>query len=132
MSDLPNGKALGKTFLVDKNDLYTLNQRICSLTLKNPNNIAKFFFYVLNRNKEFLKFDNGIDQTNLKKSDILNAQIPFPPIAIQKRIVDLLDKLDYSRQRIVNILNEDIQTLTQQYDFYCNKLLTFEIKQNLH
>jgi type I restriction enzyme S subunit len=28
MSDLPNGKALAKCFLVDENNRYTLNQRI--------------------------------------------------------------------------------------------------------
>ena len=32
MSDIPKGKVLGKTFLVDQDDKYTLNQRICSLT----------------------------------------------------------------------------------------------------
>src|ERR1035437_6177748 len=35
MSDLPNGKALAKTFLVDQNDRYTLNQRIGGITIKN-------------------------------------------------------------------------------------------------
>lgn len=37
MSDLPNGQALAKTYLVKENSLYTLNQRICALTVKNKN-----------------------------------------------------------------------------------------------
>ena len=37
MSDLPNGKALAKCFLVDQDNLYTLNQRICRLTLNDQN-----------------------------------------------------------------------------------------------
>src|SRR5690606_35118584 len=31
MSDLPNGKALGKCLLIDRDNYYTLNQRICAL-----------------------------------------------------------------------------------------------------
>jgi restriction endonuclease S subunit len=32
MSDLPNGRALAKTFLADQDDLYAVNQRVCALT----------------------------------------------------------------------------------------------------
>jgi len=38
MSDLPNGQALAKTYLVKENSLYTLNQRICALTVKGTVN----------------------------------------------------------------------------------------------
>src|SRR5579872_508853 len=31
MSDVPNGKALAKCFLVDADKTYTLNQRICAI-----------------------------------------------------------------------------------------------------
>lgn len=31
MSDLPNGKALAKCFIVDEDNKYSLNQRICAL-----------------------------------------------------------------------------------------------------
>src|SRR5690606_3119865 len=31
MSDIPNGKAIAKRFLIDEDEKYTLNQRICSL-----------------------------------------------------------------------------------------------------
>lgn len=45
MSDLPNGQALAKTYLVKENSLYTLNQRICALTVKNKNYSTKFLFW---------------------------------------------------------------------------------------
>ncbi|MDR2189864.1 MAG: restriction endonuclease subunit S [Candidatus Peribacteria bacterium] len=79
MSDLPNGKALAKCFYVETNDKYTLNQRICSLSIKNKKQVkSKFLFYVLNRNSQLLRYDNKVDQTNLRKDDILNIKIPIP------------------------------------------------------
>ncbi|WP_287492622.1 hypothetical protein, partial [Sellimonas sp.] len=34
MSDLPNGRALAKCFLVDEDDKFTLNQRIGAFTVR--------------------------------------------------------------------------------------------------
>ena len=43
MSDIPNGRALAKCYLIEEDNKYTLNQRICSLEVKNENN--EFLFY---------------------------------------------------------------------------------------
>ena len=39
MSDIPNGKALAKCYLIPKENKYALNQRICSIRVTNCNNI---------------------------------------------------------------------------------------------
>src|SRR5690554_5202460 len=49
MSDVPNGKALAKCFLVDENDTYTLNQRIGAI--KSMVFVPEFLVYQFNRNK---------------------------------------------------------------------------------
>ena len=89
MSDVPNGKALAKCFLVDKDNTYSLNQRICAFRSKVFEN--KFLYYQLSRNAYFLNFDNGENQTNLRKNDILNCPLIIPPISEQKDIVKKLD-----------------------------------------
>lgn len=76
MSDIPNGKALAKCFLVDKANSYTLNQRICAIRANEVN--SNFLFRVLNRNKYYLDFDSGSGQTNLRKQDVLNCPLPIP------------------------------------------------------
>lgn len=76
MSDVPNGKAIAKCFIVDKNNFYTVNQRICSL--KSEVVDLKFLFYKANRNQYYLAFDDGSKQTNLKKNDVLNCEISMP------------------------------------------------------
>ena len=57
MSDIPNGKAIAKCFIVDEDEKYTLNQRIGSLTAKEGVD-TKFLYFVLNRNRYYLAFDN--------------------------------------------------------------------------
>lgn len=90
MSDVPNGKTLAKCFLIDQDDTYSLNQRVCAIRTNNFD--KKFLYYQLNRNQHFLKFNNGENQTNLRKGDILDCPLLIPPIEEQKRIVAILDK----------------------------------------
>ena len=78
MSDIPNGKALAKCFLIDKENKYTLNQRIGGITA-NEDFDNKYLFYKLNRNKYYLAFDSGTGQTNIKRQEILDCPIFFPP-----------------------------------------------------
>lgn len=92
MSDVPNGKAIAKCFLVDKDNTYTLNQRIGSFNSKEIT--SQFLFYILNRNRYFLSFDDGVNQTNLRKEDILDCHITFPNIPEQNRVVEVLETWD--------------------------------------
>lgn len=132
MSDLPNGKALAKCFIVDADNKYTLNQRIGAFTIRDKNLInTRFLYYILNRNKLLLSYDNGVDQTNLRKGDILNIVIPIPPLSEQQRIVSILDKFDALVNDLSQGLPAEIAAVQEQYEYYRNKLLTFNhIKSN--
>jgi len=127
MSDLPNGKALAKCFFVDENDKYTLNQRICALSVRKDSEIdARFLYYILNRNKQLLKYDNGADQTNLRKDDILKINIPIPPLSVQQVIVNILD--NFSQLEIE--LMKELEAHRKQFEFYKSKLLEFQPLNN--
>ena len=91
MSDVPNGKAISKCFLINENNKYTLNQRICCLRTKEN---AVFYINQISRNKYFLKFDDGVKQTNLRKNDILQCPLLCPCLAEQQKIADCLPSLD--------------------------------------
>jgi type I restriction enzyme S subunit len=107
MSDVPNGKALAKCFLVDENDKYTLNQRICSL--KPFEMDSKFLYYYLNRNSYYLGFDNGSGQTNLRKNEVLECPVVTPAIDEQLRITGIIStidsKLNLERQNLTQLVN---------------------------
>ena len=122
MSDVPNGKALAKCYLVKENDLYTLNQRIGAFHITDSDVCTRYLYYVINRNKQLLQYDNKIDQTNLRKDEILNITIPLPSPQEQQRIVTILDTFESSIQNLESQLTQR----EKQYEYYRNKLLTFE------
>jgi len=92
MSDVPNGKAIAKCYYFIEGRNYSLNQRICSIKSKTENN--KFLFYQINRNKYYLKFDNGVGQTNLRKSEVLNCPVILPSTPEQQKIANFLTSVD--------------------------------------
>ena len=130
LSDLPNGRALAKCFFVLEDDRYTVNQRICKISNINEKILPKFLFYYMDRNKYFLAKDNGVDQTNLSKDYVLQMPIPVLPLAFQKRIVYVLDNFDAICFDLRIGLPAEIEKRQKQYEYYRDKLLTFEEKNN--
>ena len=126
MSDLPNGKALAKTFLVEEDNKYSLNQRIGKLSSKDKTQIIpKFLYYFLNRNSQLTKFDNQVDQTNLRKDQILDVNVPIIPLEYQGRIVEILDKFEALTHSITEGLPKEITLRKQQYEYYREQLIDF-------
>ena len=93
LSDVPNGKAIARTFLVDKSGKYTLNQRIAGIT---PLDITyPYFLHILmNRHPYFMKFDDGVKQTNLSLKDVLEFKAFYPSYDEQKKIGEYFRNLD--------------------------------------
>ncbi len=105
--------------------LNSLNN-ICVSIDKNKFN-TKYIYYFLQSNKNFIEncfVGAGIKHPSMKR--ILDIKIPIPPQEKQKEIVEILDKFD----TLVNDLSEgipaEIEMRTKQYEYYRNKLLTFE------
>ena len=113
MSDLPNGKALAKCFYIEEDNIYTLNQRICSFTAQNGN-VSRFLMYQINRNKYYLRYDDGINQTNLKKGEVLACPVFIPSIQEQTKIatfIHLLDKRIATQTKIIEKYESLIQAI---------------------
>ena len=126
MSDLPNGKALSKTFIVDEDERYTLNQRIGAITVKDKSEMwPKFLHYYLDRTPQLLKHDNGVDQTNLRKGQILEVKVPILPLQKQEHIVSILDKFDKLTKSLSEGLPHEIELRQKQYEYYRDLLLSF-------
>ncbi len=106
LSDIPNGKAIAKCFLVEEDNRYTVNQRICRITPRNLN--SKILYYLLNRNPYFLAFDDGVKQTNLRREDVLNCPllIPSDPKE-QEKIADTLSSID----ELINAQSQKVQAI---------------------
>ena len=118
MSDVPNGKAIAKTFLIEKDGKYTLNQRIGGFSSKKI--ISEFLARLINRNKYFLSFDDGVSQTNLRKDDILACKLVFPNLKEQKAIAEILTTADEEIEK----LGEKLGKVKDQKKFLLNNLVT--------
>ena len=127
LSDLPNGKALARTFLVDCNNTYTLNQRIA--VLRNSKIIPKFLSYYLNRNQFFLNFDDGSNQTNLKKESVVNCPVLVPPEEVQKRIADYLDSKCSKIDQVIEDNNKAIELLEEYRKSRINDVVALGLKK---
>ena len=86
---------------------------------------CKFLHYVMNRNRQLLAYDSGVDQTHLKKDWILNASIPVPSLVEQEKIVAILDKFDTLTNSLAKGLPREIELRQKQYAYYRDLLLSF-------
>ncbi|WP_408072920.1 restriction endonuclease subunit S [Legionella pneumophila] len=116
LSDVPNGKAIAKCFLVDRDDFYTVNQRICII---NPEkNISEFIYYTIDRNPFYLNFDDRVKQTNLRKDEVLSCPIAVPPSKKeQQKIAEVIASVDdfiMNQIKKVNTLKNHKKGLMQQ------------------
>jgi type I restriction enzyme S subunit len=113
MSDVPNGKALAKCYIIDKDDTYSLNQRICCIRSKEFD--TKYLYYQLNRHEHFLAFNNGENQTNLRKDDILACPLIKPSMEEQRRMVAELDEALSSLNQAKTNLQKNIENAKELF-----------------
>jgi type I restriction enzyme S subunit len=111
LSDVPNGHALAKCYLVQEANIYTLNQRICSI--RSGRFHTKFLFYQLNRNKHFLRLDNGENQTNMRLNQVLSCPLFVPPMAEQETLAANLDAMLEETQRLENVYRQKLAALDE-------------------
>lgn len=101
-----------------------LNQRVGKF-IPNRNIIDNRYLFHLLFSKEDLIFSlaSGTgSQPNLSKSDIEKIEIPIPPLEIQEKIVQILDKMtEYATE-----LTSELTSRKKQYSYYRDKLLSFE------
>ena len=111
MSDVPKGKTLAKCYIIECDNKYSLNQRICAFKSKGLD--VRFLYYMLNRNPNLLKYDNGENQTNLRKKQILDCPVSYPTQKDeQQSIVTTLDTLKSK----VDKLQENYDKISQECD----------------
>lgn len=115
MSDVPNGRALAKCFFVDKDETYTLNQRIGLFRPKNSKILDEYFLYLqLNRNPYLLEFDNHQSQTNLRRGQILDCPFFLPSYKAQKQLVTEVEheeEIATANHRLIELMEQKIQNV---------------------
>lgn len=116
LSDVPNGRAIARTFLIDEDNKYSLNQRIAGITPHSDTN-SYFLHSLMNRHHYFLRFDDGAGQTNLSKKEVENWTELYPSIEEQDKIGSFFKQLDDTitlHQRKLDLLKEQKKGFLQK------------------
>ena len=88
----------------------------------------KFVEYYLNM-IDLSRFISTAAQPKLTQDNLNKIPIPIPPFAEQERIVAILDKFDALVNDLSIGLPAELNARRKQYEYYRNKLLTFQEKK---
>ncbi len=84
---------------------------------------SKFLYnYLSSHNEEILKYKSEGGTPAINALDLKKIIIHLPPLEDQRRIVGILDTFEAS----ITNLESQLKAREQQYEYYRNKLLTFE------
>lgn len=104
----------------------TTNQACCNLQIDSGKALYKYVYYWICNNYIKLKCLGEGSQNNLNAKKIKDFIIPIPPLSKQQRIVSILDRFEALTTDLQSGLPAEIEARRQQYEYYRNKLLTFE------
>ncbi len=104
----------------------TTNQACCNLQIDSEVASYKYVYYWIWNNYEKLKSLGEGSQNNLNAKKIKDFEIPIPPMEEQARIVSILDRFEALTTDLQSGLPAEIEARCQQYEYYRNKLLTFD------
>ncbi|MBL7060506.1 MAG: restriction endonuclease subunit S [Actinobacteria bacterium] len=120
-----SGATTGKVSVVDKDlCLALVNQRVGKFKILSPEKVTQEFFYYLSQLDTFKKFVfRNIGQSaqgNLSPNQIKNSEILLPPLPEQKKIAEILSKVDER----MKLLKEKKEKLGRVKKGLMNDLLT--------
>lgn len=118
----------GNVALVDREDI-ALAQRIIKYRPKGENVNRNFLkHYLLSKEFQDVLQKNAIGGTvkGIKGSKLHELKVPVPPLEVQQRIVDILDRFDTLCNDISSGLPAEIEMRQKQYEYYRDKLLSFK------
>ena len=88
--------------------------------------LPKYFYYFI-ENYDIANLSTDSTRPSLTQSVLNKVKIDLPPIEIQKSVVKILDKFKLLFGDTQGLLPQEIEQRQKQYEYYREKLLTFEI-----
>ena len=113
----------------EKYDDQICSTGFCVLRIVNKDVLVNFIYHCLSTSN-FYNFiednEQGTTYPAISDNILKEYKIPFPPIEKQKEIVTILDSLEKYYNNLQESLPAEIEKRKKQYEFYRDKLLTFE------
>ena len=114
-------------FVSGKYDLHQRAYRV-SFTVDEMN--PKFgYYYISSFFKEYIN-RHAVEATvkSIRKPMLVKFEVPVPPMEIQQRIVDILDRFDALTSSLSEGLPAELAARRSQYEYYRDQLLSFPRK----
>ncbi|WP_455060533.1 restriction endonuclease subunit S [Parvimonas micra] len=87
--------------------------------------IPKYLYYFI-ENYDMAKLSTDSTRPSLTQSILNKVKIDLPPIEIQNKVVEILDKFQSLLADTKGLLPQEIEQRQKQYEYYREKLLTFD------
>lgn len=84
---------------------------------------SKHLFRVSYMRKQLAKTASGVTRFNVSKTRFKKILIPIPPLSVQRKLVEILDKFTELEAE----LEAELDCRKRQYEYYRNKLLAFDM-----
>lgn len=121
---------LQKVWLADRRGGCSGDVLAIGLLKKYVGKLSPDFLYYLLSSDDFFAYNmrhaKGAKMPRGSKDAIMKYRIPIPPLEVQQRIVDILDKFDALVNDLSSGLPAEIVARRKQYEYYRDKLLTFK------
>ena len=87
--------------------------------------IPKYFYYFM-QNYDLKSLSTDSTRPSLTQQIVNKIKIKLPPIEIQNKVVKVLDKFQALLENTKGLLPTEIEQRRKQYEYYREKLLTFD------
>ena len=104
----------------------TTNQACCNLQIDETKADVRYVFHWLSNEYEHLKALGEGSQSNINAKKVKSYPISLPPLEEQRRIVSILDRFDKLTNDLSSGLPAEIEARRKQYEYYRDRLLSFD------
>lgn len=124
---MPNVGNCGEIYYINPENLPYENNVLGpnALLVRSSKENNRYLFHLFQSGQfqnKLAKITSNTGQTKYNKTNLKKIRIPIPPLEIQEKIVQILDKFtDY-----VTELTSELTSRKNQYSYYRDKLLSFE------
>ena len=124
-----SGATTGKIGYYNMEETAYINQRVGKFIPKKAVLNSRFLYHFLLTKSDFLNvLAGGGAQPNLSSNSLKEKlSIPIPSLSVQSKIVDILDKFT----TLETELEAELDCRKRQYEYYRNKLLSFDKLNNI-
>lgn len=117
---------IGNVALIDEDEKYYLAPNVSRIRFNKNSVVPRFALYTFLSQRfhrtQISRFLNSSSMKNLTMENIRKFVLPLPSLEEQSCIVSILDEFEAS----IKNLEAQLQAREKQYEYYRNKLLTFE------